>query len=859
MRRQRRSIVRGALLAALALHRTALGDDATFLDLGELASTADVSLQTAAIDCGADDDQGTLAGGWGIPEKMGDPKQPVGARWVVGTSATAMATSVVSRTRQIRFLAMGYQCPVCPAEQEVTISVGGRTAGRVTLPVGRWVWRAVDAPADAWHLGDNAIAFSMAWSRSPRDSDPRSTDQRQLSLAMSRIEIQDRISGNLAPPSPPNQGFRAIGADHASVTLRGEGAMTYYLRLPDGAALDFSAGKADDAPRGDGFALKVWIEADGRAPGLLLARAFPGLTHGSETHHRLDLSAYAGEVVRIVMAISPGDEGRTRGDACRIGSPRIVAPRFTGWERFEATASTVYVPPVGLRSPPRTDHPNAIIYLMDALRARALGCYGAPEPTSPHIDRMSRRGALLSENYSQAPNTPPSVKAILTGTYLPSIGHAKLPDDARTIGEVFLDTHAYRTAAFSNSPFVHSDTQGLAQGFETLDPKLQIDPDQTNAAEPPLKDYCMRLALAFRRWLDEAGDSAYPFFAYFHSVHPHNPYAPIAPWNRLLTEPGLHGRYDGTTLTLFGIQHGRIAVDRDAVAGYHQLLYKEDLAYNDWVLGTAFADLARRGRLDDTIFTIIADHGEEFLEHDGILHGYTAFDEMLNTPVVLAGPGLPRDTIVRGMTQSIDLAPTILDLCSLGEGRMQGRTVWPLVSGKDEAEPEVFASASSVGAIYSLRGERWKYVYAPRHEEGGKEHGHGVGNSIGRKLELQYLYDLAADPEEKANIFDKHPILGRFLHQRLMSWLKAVDTMRVTSGAPPPPCGMPCDECKGLVALGYIAAGSCVCCCEDVRSLWSRGAKGMLSGNERATFLEQMKCCPECKAEFEAAKAAGTL
>jgi arylsulfatase A-like enzyme len=77
-------------------------------------------------------------------------------------------------------------------------------------------------------------------------------------------------------------------------------------------------------------------------------------------------------------------------------------------------------------------------------------------------------------------------------------------------------------------------------------------------------------------------------------------------------------------------------------------------------LGRLFDAIDRAGLRDDTLVVITSDHGEEFLEHGGVLHGGTQFDEVLRVPLILRGPGIPADTRLAEPVSVVDVLPTVL-------------------------------------------------------------------------------------------------------------------------------------------------------------------------------------------------------
>jgi len=59
---------------------------------------------------------------------------------------------------------------------------------------------------------------------------------------------------------------------------------------------------------------------------------------------------------------------------------------------------------------------------------------------------------------------------------------------------------------------------------------------------------------------------------------------------------------------------------------------------------------------------VTADHGEEFLEHHGFGHGKTMFQEVLEIPLILSGPGIPPGSSDSTLACQLDIVPILLGL-----------------------------------------------------------------------------------------------------------------------------------------------------------------------------------------------------
>src|SRR5579871_1752047 len=65
----------------------------------------------------------------------------------------------------------------------------------------------------------------------------------------------------------------------------------------------------------------------------------------------------------------------------------------------------------------RSDKPNVVLFLADDLGCHDLGCMGASDLKTPHIDSIAASGARFTNWYAQAPVCAPSRGALMTGRY----------------------------------------------------------------------------------------------------------------------------------------------------------------------------------------------------------------------------------------------------------------------------------------------------------------------------------------------------------------------------------------------------------------------------------------------------------
>ena len=72
------------------------------------------------------------------------------------------------------------------------------------------------------------------------------------------------------------------------------------------------------------------------------------------------------------------------------------------------------------------DRPNIIVILADDLGYGDLGCYGSPNISTPHLDRMAAEGLRCTSFYA-APVCAPSRSQLMTGCYATRVNMARNP------------------------------------------------------------------------------------------------------------------------------------------------------------------------------------------------------------------------------------------------------------------------------------------------------------------------------------------------------------------------------------------------------------------------------------------------
>ena len=177
---------------------------------------------------------------------------------------------------------------------------------------------------------------------------------------------------------------------------------------------------------------------------------------------------------------------------------------------------------------------------------------------------------------------------------------------------------------------------------------------------------------------------------------------------------------------------------------------------------------------------VTSDHGEEFLEHGGLLHGSSHYQEILHIPLILGGAGVPAGERITAAVSLVDVVPTILSVLEIpSPPGMDGADLRPLWQEPPAvpAERLVFAEAGP-GDLRSVRSGRSKLVM----------------QGLNGRTEL---YDLVDDPAETRNLAAERPELVAALEAEIAAF---VASAREPQLAPE----LTDDEKEHLQALGYL-------------------------------------------------------
>jgi choline-sulfatase len=383
--------------------------------------------------------------------------------------------------------------------------------------------------------------------------------------------------------------------------------------------------------------------------------------------------------------------------------------------------------------------PSVLLVTVDTLRPDALGFVTGRNET-PAIDALAKDGFRFLQAISQVPITLPSHTSIFSGLIPPRHGvrdnGQMVPGSIPLLADV-LRAQGYATAAFV-SGYPLEARFGLDRGFQHYDDAL------------PVKNVERRAEATTTAALKALPTLPQPFFLWIHYYDPHDPYEPP----RVYWQAGPRGGYDG------------------------------EVSYTDHWIGR-LREGAQAAAPGGLLSVLTADHGEGLGEHEEMTHGYFIYDSTMVVPLVVHWPGQVAAGESRNAVRLVDVAPTVLELLGLPPWPdVDGVSLAPTLRGRPQQVPAAYLETHLPWRFFGwaplegLRRDGWKLIVAPKPE----------------------LYDLAADPGERANRYDA----DRRRAAELVAAFRQVKALpaRASKSSEDP------EVTEKLRALGYVGAGS---------------------------------------------------
>ncbi len=249
-----------------------------------------------------------------------------------------------------------------------------------------------------------------------------------------------------------------------------------------------------------------------------------------------------------------------------------------------------------------------VVFLIsiDTLRRDHLELYGYKRNTFPRITEIAkRRGLVFSNFYSNSSWTLPSHVSMLSG--LSPVDHGinglnDIIDENENCISGFLKERGFITLAFVTHSFV-SQKHNFHKGFDFFYYNQEEDSALIIQKAESVMDYIIKNGLSRK------------LFVFIHIYDCHSPYTPV-------------DKFD-----IFKSLPPHFIKDNEYING-QQNLYDGEILYVDSNLSSL---MAKMDNISEAVYFISSDHGEEFLEHKGVLHGTTLYREVVEVPFIVIG------------------------------------------------------------------------------------------------------------------------------------------------------------------------------------------------------------------------------
>lgn len=282
---------------------------------------------------------------------------------------------------------------------------------------------------------------------------------------------------------------------------------------------------------------------------------------------------------------------------------------------------------------------NIVLVLLESVGAQSTSVHAPNLSTTPNLAAFATKGRWVRTAYAVVPHTSKAIVTTMCGTWpqlvseIREAGPGGLADRClpKLLGEL-----GYRTAFFQTADegFENRGVLVHRMGFDQFRSRDTLRGGSFESVNYfGIEDRAMlEPGVA---WSSAAHAADQPFFAAYLTLTSHHDYTTPSYW-RSEIYPGVTAR---------------------------QMQYLNAVRYVDDFVGKLVAAYEAAGLADNTLFVFLGDHGEAFGQHGRSMHDLVIYEEGLQIPMVLYGPGVLDGTgVIEGPRQQIDIVPTLLGL-----------------------------------------------------------------------------------------------------------------------------------------------------------------------------------------------------
>lgn len=333
---------------------------------------------------------------------------------------------------------------------------------------------------------------------------------------------------------------------------------------------------------------------------------------------------------------------------------------------------------------------HVLVIMTDQQRADTIAAIGDPNMQTPHLDALARDSVVFDHCYTPSPVCVPARLSMMSGQYPARTGNNNNNLERCYEGEGYyaaVTKAGYDTCAVGKLHYLWDDYGSVGFKKRISQEELANDQDDYTAYIrenfPHVFDYHgMRSEMYYMpqisqlphyahptQWIGDKSvehiqnaDPERPMFLMTSFIHPHPPYCPPAPWQKLyrddptgpLNPPELDGFKE-----IIGERCGceRLQMSPQDVLRMRNFYYA-CVSFVDYQVGRIIDALKEKGMYEDTLIVFTSDHGDMMGDY-GAVGKRAMVDSSARIPMMIHYPGeTPRR--VEDPCSLVDLAPTIL-------------------------------------------------------------------------------------------------------------------------------------------------------------------------------------------------------
>ncbi len=377
--------------------------------------------------------------------------------------------------------------------------------------------------------------------------------------------------------------------------------------------------------------------------------------------------------------------------------------------------------------------PNVLFLFADDQRADALGCAGNSYIKTPNIDQLAHDGVRFTHGYVMGGHhgaiCAPSRAMLMSGKSLFHV-YDKL-EGVQTMPAYFAKYgyETFGTGKWHNGQRTFEATfqkgkdvmlGGMADHYNVLCNDMGTDGKLHQTVKKGFSTDVF--AGAAKGFLEEysKGARTNPFFCYVAFTAPHDPRSPRTDYigmypDETIPVPGNFKKLHPFAYDDLNVRDEHLSpwprtpeIIQANLADYYALI-----SHLDAEVGELVKLLKAKGLFENTIIVYAADNGLAIGSH-GLLGKQSLYEHSMNVPLLLTGPGIPKEKITDALVYLFDVFPTLCAICKLpAPGGIDGIDLYPVIRGEKKGVRTSLYTAYK-NTVRAVRTDEWKLIRYPR-------------------------------------------------------------------------------------------------------------------------------------------------